>query len=303
MPGINTSNIDEILSSYLDYLAIEKGLSNNSLEAYSHDLIDFTSSIQKQDSKDIKSITSKDIRSYISFLRRQSLSSKSIIRKIASLKGFFKYLQIKGVIEENPVVNIESPKIWKQLPHTLNITEVALLLCQPDTKTPAGIRNQAMLEILYGSGLRVSELIELTTNSINLEVGFLRCFGKGSKERVVPIGEVAMKWIRDYLEHARPLILKNSTSEHLFITRSGKKMTRQGFWKIVKKYALKAGIKKTISPHTLRHSFASHLLEGGADLRSVQALLGHSDISTTQIYTHLTTEKIREIYRKHHPRA
>ena len=303
MPGIDTSNIDETLSSYFDYLAIEKGLSKNSLEAYSHDLIDFASSIEKQGFKDIKSITSKNIRSYISDSRKHSLSTKTIIRKIASLKGFFKYLQMKGAIEDNPIVNIESPKTWKKPPHTLNIVEVNSLLCQPDTKIPVGIRDQAMLEILYGAGLRVSELVELTTNSINLEVGFLRCFGKGSKERVVPVGEIAVKCVRNYLEEARSILLKKSTSDHLFLTRSGKKMTRQGFWKIIKKYALKAGIKKTISPHTLRHSFASHLLEGGADLRSVQALLGHSDISTTQIYTHLTTEKIREIYKKHHPRA
>src|SRR3989338_1587302 len=276
MPGIDTSNIDETLSSYFDYLAIEKGLSKNSLEAYSHDLIDFASSIEKQGFKDIKSITSKNIRSYISDSRKHSLSTKTIIRKIASLKGFFKYLQMKGAIEDNPIVNIESPKTWKKLPHTLNIVEVNSLLCQPDTKIPVGIRDQAMLEILYGAGLRVSELVELTTNSINLEVGFLRCFGKGSKERVVPVGEIAVKCVRNYLDEARSILLKKSTSDHLFLTRSGKKMTRQGFWKIIKKYALKAGIKKTISPHTLRHSFASHLLEGGADLRSVQALLGHS---------------------------
>ena len=299
----NISTIDEALSGYLDYLAIEKGLSKNTLEAYSCDLTGFVSFLEEKGFKDVKSLTSKDIRTYISFLRKKNLSTRSIIRKTASLKGFFKYLHSKEAIEENPVLNIETPKPWKQLPHTLSISEVKSLLSQADTKTTLGLRDQAMLEILYGAGLRVSELTELTINDLNAEVGFLRCIGKGSKERIVPIGEIAVNCLREYLEKGRPFLLKRTNSTNLFVTRLGKKMTRQGFWKIIRKYAFQAEIKKKISPHTLRHSFASHLLEGGADLRSVQALLGHSDISTTQIYTHLPTEKIREIYRKHHPRA
>jgi len=303
MISLDTSKIDNILSSYLDYLAIEKGLSRNSLEAYSHDLMDFISFFEEKGLKDLKSITPKDMRIYISFLRKKNLSTKSILRKLSSIKGFFKYLQIKGAIEENPIIAMELPKIWKQLPQTLSLAEVTSLLSQANIKTPMGLRDQAMLEILYGAGLRVSELIGLTINDVNLEVGFLRCFGKGSKERIVPLGEVAVNCLKAYLDHARAILLKGSASTYLFITRSGEKMTRQGFWKLIRKYAKQAGIRKTISPHVLRHSFASHLLEGGADLRSVQALLGHSDISTTQIYTHLTTEKIRDIYKKCHPRA
>ena len=303
MVSLAAKKTDEILSCYLDYLSVEKGLSRNSIEAYSHDLIDFINFFEKKISKDIISITQGEMRTYISDLRKKNLSTKSIVRKLASIKGFFKFLQAKGDIEENPVLSIEPPKIWKKLPQTLSISEINSLLSHADTGTPQGLRDQAMLETLYGTGLRVSELIGLTINNINSEVGFLRCFGKGSKERIVPLGEVALNCLNAYLENGRPAFLKNSTSHYLFITRSGKNMTRQGFWKIIKKYAKLAGIRKPVSPHTLRHSFASHLLEGGADLRSVQALLGHADISTTQIYTHLTTEKIREIYRKHHPRA
>jgi len=303
MVSLATTKTDEILSCYLDYLAVEKGLSRNSLEAYSRDLIDFINFFDEKEIRDIRTITAGNMRTYISALRKKNLSTKSIVRKLASMKGFFKFLQVKGDIEENPVLAIESPKIWKKLPQTLSVSEVNSLLSQVDTGTPRGLRDQAMLETLYGTGLRVSELIELTINNINSEVGFLRCFGKGSKERIVPLGEIALNCINSYLEKGRPSFLKKSDSTYLFITRLGGKMTRQGFWKIIKKYARLAGIKKPISPHTLRHSFASHLLEGGADLRSVQALLGHADISTTQIYTHLTTEKIREIYRKHHPRA
>jgi len=303
MVSLEAKKTDEILSCYLDYLSVEKGLSRNSIEAYSHDLIDFINFFEKKISKDIISITQGDMRAYISDLRKKNLSTKSIVRKLASIKGFFKFLQAKGDIEENPVLSIEPPKIWKKLPQTLSVSEINSLLSHADTGTPQGLRDQAMLETLYGTGLRVSELIGLTINDINSEVGFLRCFGKGSKERIVPLGEVALNCLNAYLENGRPAFLKNSTSHYLFITRSGKNMTRQGFWKIIKKYAKLAGIRKPVSPHTLRHSFASHLLEGGADLRSVQALLGHADISTTQIYTHLTTEKIREIYRKHHPRA
>jgi integrase/recombinase XerD len=224
-------------------------------------------------------------------------------RALAAIRGFYRYLLREKKVDHTPMAHIVLAKTWTRLPNVLSREEMALLLAQPGAETPADIRDSAMLELVYATGIRVSELIGLTVNSINWQVGYLVAMGKGEKERIVPVGQTAYERVKRYREAARPLLLKGRESELLFLNRSGKGLTRQGFWKLVKKYAAKAGLDKAIHPHTFRHSFASHLLEGGADLRSVQIMLGHADISTTQIYTHVTRERLKEIHRKYHPRG
>jgi integrase/recombinase XerD len=222
---------------------------------------------------------------------------------LATLRGFFKFMVGDSHLNENPVANLTSPRLMRHLPAVLGIAEVERLLAQPNPAQPLGKRDGAMLELLYATGLRVSELITLTVGRVNLEIGFLVVVGKGAKERIVPMGEVATEAVRGYMFEARPLILKGRMSESLFVTNRGKAMTRQGFWKLLKRYGREANIQKPLSPHTLRHSFATHLLQRGADLRSVQMMLGHADINTTQIYTHVARERLQEVHRKYHPRA
>jgi len=236
-------------------------------------------------------------------LGQEGLSARSQARCLSSLKSFYKYLINEGLISENPIENMESPKLWRKLPGILSVKDVDALLACPNESRPDGKRNKAMLEVLYACGLRVTELISLKVNDLNLEVGYLKSMGKGSKERLVPLGEKAQIAVREYLSDARIKLLKKGDTPDLFITNRGKRMTRQCFWNIIKTYALKVGIKVSVSPHTLRHAFATHLLEGGADLRSVQAMLGHSDISTTQIYTHILQRQMKDIFEKYHPRA
>jgi len=250
-----------------------------------------------------RNISLKDIREFLLSLHNQGLSSRSIARSLSSLKSFFKYLVGENLIRENPVETLETPKIWRKLPHTLSLNDVESLLDQPNTETPLGLRDKAMLEVLYATGVRVSELISLELNDMNLEVGFIRSYGKGGKERVIPLGEVAQSYLKVYLEKSRPRLIKNKSLPALFISRRKMPMTRQAFWKTLKLYVLKANISASVSPHTLRHAFATHLLERGADLRSVQQMLGHSDISTTQIYTHVVQERMREVFDKCHPRS
>jgi integrase/recombinase XerD len=222
---------------------------------------------------------------------------------LSALRGFFKFMLRDSHLRESPVANLASPRLRRQLPVILSVAEVERLLARPNLELPLGQRDTAMLEVLYGTGLRVSELVALTMGRVNLEVGFLVVLGKGSRERIVPAGEVATEAVRSYVKEARPLLLKGRTTETLFVTNRGAAMTRQGFWKLLKKYGREAGLKKKLSPHILRHSFATHLLERGADLRSVQMMLGHADISTTQIYTHVARERLREVHKKYHPRA
>jgi integrase/recombinase XerD len=243
------------------------------------------------------------IMSFLLDLREHGLSSRTTGRNLSALRMFFRFLKREELIKADPTVNIESPKIRPHLPSVLNVSEVDSLLCQPDTDTVRGLRDKAMLELLYATGTRVTELVKLKLTSINLEVGFLIAFGKGSKERIVPLGETAQRYLKEYITRVRPQYLKGRTSPFLFVNASGKNLTRQGFWKIMRRYALKAGINKKLSPHTLRHSFATHLLERGADLRSVQIMLGHADITTTQIYTHITQERLKQIHKQYHPRA
>ena len=240
---------------------------------------------------------------YLAFLHGEGLAANSVNRALAAIRGFYRYLLREKKVDHTPMAHIVLAKVWTRLPDVLSREEMVLLLAQPGAETPADIRDSAMLELVYATGIRVSELIGLTVNSINWQVGYLVAMGKGEKERIVPVGQTAYERVKRYQEGARPLLLKGRESDRLFLNRSGKGLTRQGFWKIVKKYAAKAGLDKAIHPHTFRHSFASHLLEGGADLRSVQIMLGHADISTTQIYTHVTRERLKEIHRKYHPRG
>lgn len=301
--NVNSSyNLNLLLDEFLNYLTIEKRLAANTIESYSRDIVCFLDFISSSGIKNITQVKIDTIRSHLKYLMEQKLSSTSRARHLASIRSFYKFLTSEKQIEEDPTTHIESPKLWNRIPKTLTIKEVDLLLNQPDTKTLIGVRNRAMLEILYATGLRVSELVSLRTNDINLQSGFIITLGKGSKERIVPIGESARSKTEEYLNITRPQLLKGNNIPILFISRLGKKMTRQAFWKIIKKYSLTAGIKKDISPHLLRHSFATHLLAGGADIRAVQQMLGHADISTTQVYTHIVKDRLREVYDKHHPR-
>ena len=293
----------ELIDEYLNFLVIEKGASHNTLEAYSRDLNRYSGLIQERGIKEIHEINPDDIIYYLAELKRRGLSANSMNRSLAALRGFYKFLLREKKIEQNPVAEIELAKVWMRLPDTLSHEEMDLLLSQPGIRIDSAIRDTAMLELMYATGLRVSELISLTTNSINWQVGYLVVQGKGSKERIVPVGQVAYEKVRGYFNEVRPKYLRGTHTNVLFLTKTGQGMTRQGFWKLVRKYALKAGLQKKVHPHTFRHSFASHLLEGGADLRSVQMMLGHADISTTQIYTHVTREHLKDIHKKYHPRG
>ena len=292
----------ELKEEFLDYIIVEKGLSKNTVDAYSRDISRFELFL-KERGRPVKDAGREDVISFMTSLGRTGLSSRSTARNMVAVRMFYRFLKAEGHIEALPTDNIELPRSFRRLPDTLSPQEVEMLLKAPDTKGHIGIRDRAMIELLYATGLRVTELVEITVNRLNLEVGFLVAMGKGSKERVVPMGEVAMGWVKDYIRDARVKILKGRESDYLFVTARGGRMTRQGFWKIIKKNAFKAGIYKNISPHKLRHSFATHLLEGGADLRSVQTMLGHVDISTTQIYTHVNAERLKKIYKDYHPRA
>lgn len=295
--------MEQLLDQFLNYLTVERGLSPNTLDSYSRDLIKYLDYLSTKGIKDISKTSDLTIISFIATLKNGGLSNRSVARNLTSIRMFYKFLTEDHHINDNPTLNIETPKRELRLPQVLSIEEVDVLLQQPDSSTSLGLRDAAFLELLYATGLRASEIISLALNDINLEAGYLIASGKGSKERLIPIGEVAQNLIKKYLKNSRPTLLKNKQSHHLFTTRSGKSMTRQGFWKLIKKYALATGIRKKITPHTLRHSFATHLLERGADLRSVQMMLGHADISSTQIYTHVTTERLKKIHNQYHPRS
>jgi integrase/recombinase XerD len=294
----------DLLTKYLDYLLIERGVAGNTLESYGRDLRRFILFIEDSCGiTDIKKVTSDEIIGYLTRLKDEGLAANSMNRALAALRGFYKYLLREKIIELNPLVNIELAKVWMKLPDTISKHEMNTILEQPGDQSNPAIRNTAMLELLYATGIRVSELINLTMNSINWQVGFIVVMGKGSKERIVPVGKVAYDCTRRYVDEVRPKLMQKKSTDVLFLNRFGEKFTRQGFWKIVVACAKKAGLHKKVYPHTFRHSFASHLLEGGADLRTVQVMLGHSDISTTQIYTHITRERLKEVHQKFHPRS
>ena len=300
MKKLSSQPVD-ILQAFLDFLSVEKGLSTNTILSYSRDLNKLFRFLKKEKIP-WDGVREENLVKFIHYQSRAGLSSRSLGRLISSLKSFYKFLVLDDVIKKNPAVNLSSPKIWLKLPQFLTFEEVESLLKQPNEKNIRGIRDRAMLELLYATGLRVSELVSLKMRDLNMEEGFLLCRGKGGKERIVPVGRSARGSIRRYLDEARPQIMKES-SDALFLTSRGGVFTRQGFWKMLKSYAKKADLDLKISPHILRHSFATHLLERGADLRSVQLMLGHTQITTTQIYTHVSRERLRKVYEKYHPRA
>jgi integrase/recombinase XerD len=291
------------LDLYLDYLTVEKGLAANTRASYSADLLKLLTYLKDRGIGDWSQVGYSEVMGFLSHCQDQGLAPRSRARVLSALRGFFKFMVRDSHLGENPVANLTSPRLRRQLPSVLSVTEVERLLVQPNSKLPLGQRDVAMLELLYGTGLRVSELVTLTLARVNLEVGFLVVLGKGSKERIVPAGEVATEAVRRYVLESRPRLLKGRMTDILFVSNRGAAMTRQGFWKLIKKYGREAGINKELTPHSLRHSFATHLLERGADLRSVQMMLGHADISTTQIYTHVARERLREVHKKYHPRA
>ncbi len=296
-------SLDILADRYLNYLLIEKGLSEKTLDSYGSDMAMYLSFLEENKINNISDADTPVILKHLISMRNSGLGARSRARHLVTIRGFYRFLVQEKLLKHDPTRLIDLPKSGLKLPDVLSVEEVRLLLSIPDTKTPTGSRDAAMIELLYAAGLRVSELINLKLQAVNMEAGFVRVFGKGSKERVVPIGLFAKEKIDDYLKTARPLILKSIVSRYLFVARAGKPMTRQGFWKLIKRYALKAGFNKKITPHSLRHSFASHLLEGGADLRAVQLMLGHVDISTTQIYTHVAREHLKKIHEKFHPRG
>lgn len=298
----NLPNTDILIDRYLDYLLVEKGLARKTLEAYSLDLADFADFRLNQSAAAISEDDTALILRYLIVLRARGLSARSRARHLVAIRGFYRFLVEEDMLQNDPSALIELPKSGLKLPEVLSYTEVRRLLDAPEKDKPAGMRDAAMLELLYASGLRVSELVHLRAQDVNLEAGYVRVFGKGAKERVVPFGRHAREKLADFLESARSRLLKGRSSTVLFPARAGRPMTRQGFWKLLRRYTGKAGIRKPVTPHTLRHSFASHLLEGGADLRAVQIMLGHVDIATTQIYTHVARERLKQVHRKFHPR-
>lgn len=291
------NNLKDLIDEFLRYLLIDKGYSNNTINSYRIDLEKF---LDYNKDKNINDISNEDIKEYVKWLKKNKLNEKSISRNISCLKSFYKFLVIEKFVKNNPSDSVIMPKIKKSLPNILTEEEVLKLL---DVKLNDNFsyRNKAMIELMYATGLRVSELVNLKLQDIDLNQDIIRTFGKGSKERIIPIGDYAIEYLKKYINEYRPSMLKKNNSEYLFLNNHGNKMTRQGFFKIIKKIAKENGINKELSPHTLRHSFASHLLKYGADLRTIQELLGHSDISTTQIYTHVTNEELKKNYEDFHP--
>ena len=292
----------KLIHEFINYLSVERGLAMNTLESYGRDLRQYSEFLETDESE-LDSVSRATVVNYLLYLQGQGKATATIARRLAALKAFYQFLVREKRIIQDPTANLESPKLEKRLPKVLTVGEVERLLAQPDPAQPAGIRDRAMLELLYATGIRVSELVSLDVQDVNLELGYIRCAGKGSKERIVPLGTLAIQSCRDYLGGARARLVRDREESALFVNHHGHRLTRQGFWKIVKKYADDAKIEKEITPHTLRHSFATHLLENGADLRSVQEMLGHADISTTQIYTQVTKGRLKEVYAKAHPRA
>jgi integrase/recombinase XerD len=296
-------DIDKI-DGFLDALWSERGLSQNTLAAYGRDLKSLSMWLHKYKNIELLLVKNSHLLDYIAFRIQTGSQTRSIARTISSLRRFYRYQLREGSINEDPTALIELPKLGKPLPSTLNETEVDSLLMATDTTDNIGLRDRAMLELLYATGLRVSELVSLKFNQLSLQQGVIRVIGKGNKERLVPMGDEAVSWITHYLEESRSnLMFGRGVCDFLFVTRRGTGMTRQAFWYLIKKYAVIAGIKQKLSPHTLRHAFATHLLNHGADLRVVQLLLGHSDLSTTQIYTHVAKARLQSMHQEHHPRG
>jgi integrase/recombinase XerD len=299
--------IDTTIHVFLSYARVEKGLSQNTILAYGRDLKRFAGFLALRHKTKIDEVNREDVVDFLSSLYKQKMDSRSVARYLVSLRSVFKYALMEELVRVDPTENLESPKIRQSLPTYLRVEEVDRLLTAPHAATPIGLRDRAMLEVLYSTGLRVTELLNLRLSDVDMRMGCVRCIGKGDKERLVPIGRKAITAVEEYLAQSRPRLLRPGTpaahSQVLFLTQTGRRLSRITIWKMMHDYGVKLGLRARLTPHTLRHSFATHLLEGGADLRSVQIMLGHADISTTQIYTHVVEERLKEIYKAHHPRA
>jgi len=288
--------------TFLSYLRVEKGLSDNTIQSYRRDMLKFVGFLDKQNLVTAK-IQRQDVVDFLAMLYKRRLDSRSVARHLVTIRHFFRFSLLEGFIKEDPAATIESPKFRQSLPYFLSVEEVERLLAQPDTSSAIGLRDKAIIELMYSTGIRVSELAGIRVGDLQMEAGCLRCIGKGNKERLVPVGKKALAVVEAYMKKSRPELLRDNASANLFLNQRGRPMDRVMIWKMMGRYGRKAALRKPLKPHTLRHSFATHLLDRGADLRSVQMMLGHSDISTTQIYTHVVEERLKQVYKAHHPRA
>ena len=299
--------MESAIHVFLSYLRVEKGLAQNTILAYGRDLRRFAEFLRKRHKNQLEEVTREDVVDFLSSLYKEKLDSRSVARYLVSLRGLYKFAMMEERVTTDPTENLESPKVRSSLPTYLRVDEIDKLLQAPDLSTAIGLRDRAMLEVLYSTGLRVSELLNLRIGDVDVRMGCVRCIGKGDKERLVPIGRKGIEAVEQYLAQSRPKFARPSAppphNHVLFLTRIGRRLSRVGIWKILHDYGVRLGLRGRLTPHKLRHSFATHLLEGGADLRSVQLMLGHADISTTQIYTHVVEERLKQIYKAHHPRA
>ena len=297
------STAEDAIDAYLTHLRVERRLADHTLESYSRDLqrlARFAAGLEKP----LGTLDRRDLENFVEGLMNEGLSPRTVARMVAAIRGFYRFAVLAQNASANPADDLQAPRAWPALPKLLGVEEVERLIQQPDTASPRGLRDRALIEVLYATGLRVSELIRLRASDLNLESGYLSCTGKGKKQRIVPIGDTAAEWLTKYIQQARPAMVGKRQSPWLFVNaKGGGSLTRVGFWKILKGYGLKAGLPRSLSPHVLRHSFATHLLEHGADLRSIQMMLGHADLSTTQIYTHVLEARLRSVYDRFHPRA
>jgi integrase/recombinase XerD len=294
--------VEAAIRSFLSYLRVEKGVSSNTLDAYRRDIEKF-SAFAATRRLALESIQRDDVVAFLRYLYARKLDSRSVARHLVTLRHFFRFSLAEGVIKEDPAETVESPRFRSSLPMFLTVEEVERLIAQPDAESIVGLRDRAMLEVMYSAGLRVTELCKLALSDVRIDRGYVRCIGKGNKERLVPVGRRALEIVRQYLAKSRPKLARKNSPDRLFLNKRGGPCSRHGFWKTVSEAGRKAGIKKKLKPHMLRHSFATHLLDRGADLRAVQMMLGHADIATTQIYTHIVEERLKQVYREHHPRA
>ena len=294
--------MDKLVEEFLNYLSVEKGLAENTLSSYRGDLAKYIKYLTQNNIDSFGKTNRSNVTNFMLYLKEKGLNSNSIARALIAIKVLYRFLVNERYLKDDITSVISLPKLWRKLPEVLSSDEVERLLTSPNLRTKLGIRDKAVLELMYATGMRVSEIASLKLNDLNLDMGFVKCTGKGQKERIIPLGTYASRALMRYLNRARPKFLKQKDENSLFLSRLGKKISRQTFWKTIKHYTKKSKIKKEIAPHTLRHSFATHLLERGADLRTVQEMLGHSDISTTQIYTHINKERLKQIHRKYHPR-
>jgi integrase/recombinase XerD len=292
-----------VIDTYLTYLRDVRRVSSNTAESYARDLGALAAFAEKRNAS-TDALTRRDLEAFVRSLMSSGLSPRSVARSVACVRGFYRFLALERKLDQNPAADLRAPQAWPALPKFLDLDEVDRLLAQPETSTPRGLRDKALIEVLYASGMRVSELVAVKSGDLNLDEGYLTCIGKGDKQRMVPIGQEAAGAVRAYVREGRPALVRGRSSPWLFVNaRDGKPLSRVGFWKILKTYGIKAGITREISPHVLRHSFATHLLERGADLRAIQVMLGHADLSTTQIYTHVLEARLRAVYDKYHPRS